>query len=116
MRISDWSSDVCSSDLLLQGTKEGLREFARAYRTGEASDFVSKIENQGQKAISGKKGEILRIPTRLLTAEDELFKAMARRMDLTGMAAVEARMEGLTGQGDRGLGRALGREREREYG
>src|SRR3546814_4612886 len=63
-----------------------------------ASDFVSKIENQGQKAISGKKGEILRIPTRLLTAEDELFKAMARRMELTGLAARQARTEGLKGQ------------------
>src|SRR3546814_3077782 len=69
MRISDWSSDVCSSDL-----------------------------NQGQKAIGGKKGEILRIPTRLLTAEDELFKAMARRMELTGLAARQARTEGLKGQ------------------
>lgn len=83
---------------LMQGTREGMREFARAFRTGEAADFVSKVENQGQKAISGLKGEVLRIPTRLLTAEDELFKSMARRMELSGLAARQARKEGLKGQ------------------
>lgn len=83
---------------LMQGTREGMREFARAFRTGEPLDFVTKVENQGQKAISGLKGEVLRIPTRLLTAEDELFKSMARRMELSGLAARQARKEGLKGQ------------------
>ncbi len=82
---------------LLQGTKEGMREMVRAFRTGEPSDFVTKVEAQSQKAISGKKGELLRIPTRALTAEDELFKAMARRMELSGLAIREARQEGLRG-------------------
>ncbi|MBB6425170.1 thermonuclease family protein [Sphingopyxis sp. JAI128] len=82
---------------MLQGAKEGAREFARALRTGEASDFVSKVEDQGQKAISGLKGEIIRTPTRLLTAEDELFKGMARRMELTGLAMRKAHAEGLKG-------------------
>lgn len=82
---------------MLQGAKEGAREFARALRTGEASDLVSKVEDQGQKAISGLKGEVIRIPTRLLTAEDELFKGMARRMELTGLAIRKANAEGLTG-------------------
>lgn len=82
---------------MLQGAKEGAREFARALRTGEASDFVSKVEDQGQKAISGLKGEVIRIPTRLLTAEDELFKGMARRMELTGLAMRQAQGEGLKG-------------------
>lgn len=82
---------------MLQGAKEGAREFARALRTGEASDFVSKVEDQGQKAISGLKGEIIRTPTRFLTAEDELFKGMARRMELTGLAMRKAHSEGLKG-------------------
>lgn len=82
---------------MLQGAKEGAREFARALRTGEASDFVSKVEDQGQKAISGLKGEIIRTPTRFLTAEDELFKGMARRMELTGLAMRKAHAEGLKG-------------------
>lgn len=82
---------------LLQGTKEGLREFARAFRTGEPSDFVSKVESQSQKAISGIKGEVLRLPTRLLTAEDELFKAIARRQALAGLSVRQASREGLKG-------------------
>lgn len=83
---------------LLQGTKEGMREFARALRTGEASDFVTKVENQSQKAVSGLKGEVLRLPTRFLTAEDELFKATARRMEIVGLAARQAGKEGLKGK------------------
>lgn len=83
---------------LLQGTKEGIREFARALRTGETSDFVTKMEQQTQKAVPGIKGSILRTPTRLLTAEDELFKAMARRMELSGLAVRQAAKEGRKGQ------------------
>lgn len=83
---------------LMQGTKEGIREFARAFRTGEASDFVTKMESQTQKAVPGIKGDVLRVPTRLLTAEDELFKAMARRMELTGLAVRQAAKEGRKGQ------------------
>lgn len=83
---------------LMQGTKEGLRQFARAFRTGESADFVTKMEQQTQKAVPGMMGEILRVPTRLLTAEDELFKAMARRMELSGLAVRQAAKEGRTGQ------------------
>lgn len=83
---------------LMQGTKEGIREFARAFRTGESSDFVTKMEQQTQKAVPGIKGEVLRVPTRLLTAEDELFKAIARRMELSGLAVRQAAKEGRTGQ------------------
>lgn len=82
---------------LMAGTKEGLAQAARAFKTGEPSDFVTKVEAQAQKAISGKKGEFLRFPTRLLTAEDELFKAMARRMELHGLAVRQAGKEGLKG-------------------
>ncbi|MGH6697583.1 thermonuclease family protein [Sphingopyxis sp.] len=83
---------------LLQGTKEGARMFATALRTGEASDFVTKVENQGQKAISGVKGELLRMPSRFLTAEDEMFKGIARRMELNGLAVRKASQEGFKGQ------------------
>lgn len=82
---------------LLQGAKEGLRLFARSVKTGEPSDLVAKVEGQGMKAISGVKGEVIRIPTRLLTAEDELFKGIARRMEINGEAVRIARKEGLRG-------------------
>lgn len=83
---------------LLQGTKEGIREFARAFKTGESSDFVTKMDTQTQKAVPGLMGDVLRVPTRMLTAEDELFKAMARRMELSGLAVRQAASEGRTGQ------------------
>lgn len=82
---------------LLQGAREGLRQAVRTFRTGEGSDFANKVEARTQDAISGKKGEIIRIPTRLLSAEDELFKGMARRMELAGLAVRHAAKEGLKG-------------------
>ena len=47
--------------------------------------------------MSGLKGEVIRIPTRLLTAEDELYKGTARRMELSGQAVRVAHKEGLRG-------------------
>ncbi|HEX8388717.1 MAG TPA: hypothetical protein VF636_06845, partial [Sphingomonas sp.] len=85
----------------MQGAREGLGEFARTMRTGTTRDFMSKVEAQEQHAISGVKGSILRTPTRLLMAEDELFKAMARRMEVVGLAMRKARREGLKGDAAR---------------
>ncbi|WP_149522691.1 hypothetical protein [Sphingomonas montanisoli] len=82
---------------LLQGFKEGLGQAARTLRTGEPSDFMSKVEAQSMEAISGLKGKVIRTPTRALSAEDELFKAMARRMELWGLATRKANTEGLKG-------------------
>ncbi len=82
---------------LLQGTREGAAMFARALKTGEPDDFASKIEGDQYRAISGLKGEIIRVPTRLLTAEDQLFKGIARRMELNAEAVRIASREGLKG-------------------
>jgi hypothetical protein len=86
---------------LLTGTREGLAEAWRVFRTGEPTDLTSKVEAQAQRAISGKKSELIRIPTRALASEDELFKAMARRMELGGLAVRQARKEGLSGNAGR---------------
>jgi len=82
---------------LLQGTREGLRAFARTLRTGEVPDHITKVESRSQEAISGLKGKIIRTPTRLLSAEDELFKAIGRRMEISGLAMRQAKGEGLKG-------------------
>lgn len=93
------ASEVGARSLgLLQGTKEGLRLFGKALRSGEADDFVSKVEGDEFKAISGLKGEVIRVPTRLLTAEDQLFKGIARRMELNAEAVRVAHKEGLKGE------------------
>lgn len=59
------------------------------------------MEAQKQRAIGGLGGSILRTSTRLLSAEDELFKAMARRMEGTGLAVRSVKHEGLTGDAAR---------------
>jgi len=82
---------------LIQGTREGLRQAARTFITGEPADAVTKVEQQTMRAIPGVAGSVIRTPTRALAAEDELFKAIARRMELAGMSVREARREGLTG-------------------
>ena len=83
---------------LLQGVNEGLAQFAKTLRTGEPSDFISKVEGHMEHAIGGKLGSVVRVPTSLLSAEDEIFKAMARRMELAGLAARTAAKEGLKGE------------------
>lgn len=77
---------------MVQGAKDGLRLFSEAIRTGEASSAVTAIEQQ-RKAISGIKGEVVRIPSRLLTAEDELFKAINGRGELAAQAYIKAAAE-----------------------
>lgn len=84
---------------LMQGTREGMRLAGRAFITGDPADAVTKIESQTQRAIGGPVGSIIRTPSRALTAEDELFKAIARRMELGGLAVRKASMEGLRGGG-----------------
>jgi hypothetical protein len=83
---------------LMQGTREGLRQFLRTMRTGDTFDHVTKVEAQQQRAIGGLKGEVIRTPTRALAAEDEFFKAIGRRMELNGLAVRKARSEGLKGE------------------
>ena len=104
---------------MLQGAKEGLLELAKRFRANEGdprglwatakrwgnavsdiepTDFITKIEGQGQQAISGVKGKIVRLPSSALTAEDEFFKSMARRSELHVLAMRKARAEGLRGQ------------------
>ncbi|MEG8026353.1 hypothetical protein QP162_21905 [Sphingomonas aurantiaca] len=70
---------------------------ARTIRTGDAADAVTKMEQQTQRAISGVKGSVIRTPTRFLSAEDEFFKGVARRMELAGMSVREAAKEGHKG-------------------
>lgn len=82
---------------MIEGAREGIAAVARTMRTGEAADAVTKVEQQAQNAISGIKGSIIRTPTRALAAEDELFKGIARRMELAGISVREAAKEGLTG-------------------
>jgi endonuclease YncB( thermonuclease family) len=86
---------------MVSGAREGMRAAARSFLTGDAEDAITKVETQQMNAIGGKVGSIIRTPTRLLTAEDEFFKGVARRMEMNGIAMRRARNEGLTGKAAR---------------
>ena len=87
---------------MMQGAREGVDAFKRVARTGAVLDPISKVEARTHHAIDGVKGSIIRTPTRMLEAEDELFKSIGRRMELNGLAVRQARAEGLTGDAFKG--------------
>lgn len=82
---------------LMQGAMEGLQAARLTFKTGKVPDMVSKVEAATQEAIPGKMGHVLRTPTRALSAEDEFFKAVARRSELAALAVRKAHGEGLKG-------------------
>jgi hypothetical protein len=98
---------------MIEGFKNGLTLFCKAMRTGEASDQFSKVDLPMRRAISAKNfgledtgiaaravdllGEGVRIPGRLLSAEDEFFKSIGYRMELNARAYRQAAQEGLSG-------------------
>lgn len=111
---------------LVQGFKDGLGLAWQALRKGESSDLMGKIEQSQMRAITAENvqnlpaikklapnaleaggiaaravdalGEVIRVPGRFLTAEDELFKSVGYRMELQAQAYRKAASEGLEGQ------------------
>lgn len=83
---------------MVQGIKAGLKDGFKTMKTGNPTDFATKVEDQGQKAIPGPIGSILRTPTRALGAADEFFKAIARHGELNSLAIRQADTEGLRGK------------------
>src|SRR3546814_18988889 len=72
MRISDWSSDVCSSDLVLEGVVAGVRRRA----DGTAGDLHVLLTQRRDHVGGGEAvgGELLRIdpdPQRELALAEE---------------------------------------------
>jgi len=86
----------------LQGTSEGFANAFKAYDTEvptSLEDFSSKIEKADMtKAIKGAHGRAIRIPTRLLMAEDEFFKSIIFRMEVGAHAYSIAKSEGKQGK------------------
>lgn len=78
---------------LVQGTLDGLRAGAKVVRGEELPDTTSKTELVRQDAISGVKGKIVRLPSKALEVEDEFFKAVNRRSELSAEAYRQAAKE-----------------------
>lgn len=72
-----------------QGAVDGLRLAKQAFVTGEAPSAVTALETR-PNAISGLKGEIVRLPSRFLTTQDEYFKAIHTRGELAAQAYKKA--------------------------
>lgn len=75
----------------LQGTVDGARMVAKILRTGEEP---GKAE-QFRQAIEGRKGEIIRLPFRFLSAADAFFKTMNERGEAYAQSVRQATKEGL---------------------
>ena len=84
-----------------EGLQEGTEAFAK--RVDDLSEFeptpeqINAYVHEGydyvRKAIPGKGGEVVRIPTKLTVAIDEYGKARFRRQKVAQMAAIKARKE-----------------------
>lgn len=97
---------------LIEGAKDAFRLAAKALKTGESSLGLTKTAER-QPAISAAGldldeagtagrfvdllGELVRVPTRALGAEDEFFKSIGYRMELRAQALRLATQEGRRG-------------------
>jgi len=93
----------------VQGAKDGIRAGWEAYKTESVVDPNIKLEVPRQRAIPSKKiklgdieleigGKQVRIPGRLLMAEDEFFKSIGYRQELNALAYRQASKEKLSGR------------------
>lgn len=80
----------------VEGAKDGLRLAGKTLRTGETSDLLGKIESR-QGAVGGTVGKVIRIPSNMLMAGDEFFKAIGMRQELHAQAVRAAATQGLRG-------------------
>jgi len=76
---------------MMSGIQDGLKLAAANFRADEATQ---KTESY-REAIPGRAGELIRIPLRLMGAEDVLVKTMYERGELSGLAIRKAFDEGL---------------------
>src|SRR3546814_20484789 len=58
MRISDWSSDVCSSDLIIERPTQG-RQPDTAYGKHQSNDCAHRAEDYGRPILPGRCGDRL---------------------------------------------------------
>lgn len=83
----------------LQGAQEGVALGLDAFKHPEKYADQNKVEQKKFGAVPGAAGTAVRLPSRALGAEDELFKAIAYRQTLNQLAHFQAEtVEGLEGE------------------
>tara|TARA_B100001059_G_scaffold236058_1_gene284459 strand:- start:76 stop:3318 length:3243 start_codon:yes stop_codon:yes gene_type:complete len=97
---------------MVDGARDGFRLAAHVLKTGDPIDVLEKVEVSERRSISKENlniagtpgkfadfvGEAVRVPGRLLSAGDALFKSIGYRMELNAQAYRKAFEEGLTGE------------------
>lgn len=90
---------------ILEGAKDGIRAAWRAFKTEEPSDAATKLDVRRYRAIPSVDiggveigGKQVRIPGRLLQAEDEFFKAIGYRQEIGALSMRKALSENLSGK------------------
>ncbi len=87
---------------LLEGTREGIAAGWKSFKSEvpqfglDASIASDRRSQRIGGAIRGKTGRVIRVPSRLLMATDDFFKAVAYRMEINARAYREARLIGKT--------------------
>jgi hypothetical protein len=99
---------------MIESVKDAFRFAAKALKTGETGWSLNKVDTPNPHAISSDAflmsretglgrfvdflGNGIRVPQRLLGAEDEFFRTIGYRMELRAQALRTAKQEGLTGR------------------
>ena len=83
---------------LLEGSREGIKLAGMTLWTGEQHTSETQFDQRVSKAIPGIGGEVVRLPSRLMMASDDFFKAINYRAEINALAVRMATSEGLTGQ------------------
>ena len=93
-----------------EGTLMGLVQYLsdankmrkKAWQTGELileqKGFGTKLDTATNKAVGGKTGELIRIPSRALNAGDEFFKQINYRSKLRSLGVLKAKELNLKGK------------------
>lgn len=87
---------------LIEGTREGIAAGRKSFSTevsqfGIGDSIIGDLpRSRMAPAIGGRTGRIMRIPSRILMAADDFFKAVAYRMEINARAYREARKIGIT--------------------
>lgn len=81
---------------IFQGGQDGLIAAEKILKN-EGNIAGTHTVEKYSPSIPGTAGKVIRIPTRLLSAEDEFFKAIGYRQELNALAYRQAAKEGLSG-------------------
>lgn len=84
---------------ITQGAVNGIKAASTILKDENAISGFHTVEYvKHRKAVGGTIGKIVRTPTRFLSAEDEIFKAIGYQQELNALAYRTASNEGLTGK------------------